>query len=85
LEATVRELPEMVDIRILVDDHSKDGTVVWPGAGIAGFTCMTRNYGYGRSTSNIYREGSPMRRYVIMVTRLPVTPLLDGHGQHDCL
>src|SRR5258708_24668601 len=27
LEATVRELPEMVDVRILVDDHSKDATV----------------------------------------------------------
>jgi glycosyltransferase involved in cell wall biosynthesis len=27
LEATVRELPEVVDIRILVDDHSSDGTI----------------------------------------------------------
>ena len=27
LEATVAELPELVDIRILVDDHSRDETV----------------------------------------------------------
>ncbi|HEV2717998.1 MAG TPA: glycosyltransferase, partial [Terriglobales bacterium] len=27
LEATVRELPDLVDIRILVDDHSSDRTV----------------------------------------------------------
>ena len=27
LEATVREIPELVDIRILVDDYSKDKTV----------------------------------------------------------
>ena len=27
LEATVGELPELVDIRILVDDHSSDRTV----------------------------------------------------------
>jgi len=27
LEATVRELPEIVDIKILVDDHSSDKTV----------------------------------------------------------
>ncbi len=26
LEATVREIPDLVDIRILVDDHSKDKT-----------------------------------------------------------
>ena len=27
LEATVREIPDLVDIRILVDDYSKDKTV----------------------------------------------------------
>ena len=27
LEATVREIPDLVDIRILVDDYSKDATV----------------------------------------------------------
>ena len=27
LDATVRELPELVDTCILVDDHSSDGTV----------------------------------------------------------
>ena len=27
LEVTVRELPEVVDIRILVDDHSSDDTI----------------------------------------------------------
>ena len=32
LEATVREIPDLVDIRILVDDYSKDKTVEWRGS-----------------------------------------------------
>jgi GT2 family glycosyltransferase len=30
LDATVRELTDLVDIRFLVDDNSSDGTVEWP-------------------------------------------------------
>jgi glycosyltransferase involved in cell wall biosynthesis len=56
LEATVRELPELVDIRILVDDHSTDRTV--EVAHRLGLQCFVhdRNYGYGRNQRTCYRE-----------------------------
>jgi glycosyltransferase involved in cell wall biosynthesis len=56
LEATVRELPELVDIRILVDDHSTDRTV--EVARRLGLKCFVhdRNYGYGRNQRTCYRE-----------------------------
>ena len=56
LEATVRELPELVDIRILVDDHSTDRTV--EVARRLGLQCFVhdRNYGYGRNQRTCYRE-----------------------------
>jgi glycosyltransferase involved in cell wall biosynthesis len=56
LEATVRELPELVDIRILVDDHSSDRTVeVARQLGLQ-FYVHDRNYGYGRNQQTCYRE-----------------------------
>src|SRR5437868_9753057 len=56
LEATVRELPELVDIRILVDDHSRDQTVaVAQRLGIPVFV-HDQNYGYGRNQQTCYRE-----------------------------
>jgi glycosyltransferase involved in cell wall biosynthesis len=56
LEATVRELPELVDIRILVDDHSSDRTVeVAHRLGLLSFV-HDRNYGYGRNQQTCYRE-----------------------------
>jgi glycosyltransferase involved in cell wall biosynthesis len=56
LEATLRELPETVDIRILVDDHSRDGTI--KEAQRLGLTYFVhdRNYGYGRNQRTCYRE-----------------------------
>ncbi|MGB8323750.1 MAG: glycosyltransferase, partial [Candidatus Acidiferrum sp.] len=56
LEATVRELPDLVDIRILVDDHSSDDTV--RVAESLGLKCFVhdRNYGYGRNQQTCYRE-----------------------------
>ena len=49
LQATVGELPEIVDIRILVDDHSSDGTVdLARRLGLHVFQ-HDRNYGYGRN------------------------------------
>ena len=56
LEATVRELPEIVDTCILVDDHSKDRTV--EVAQQLGLKCFVhdRNYGYGRNQQTCYRE-----------------------------
>ena len=56
LEATVRELPETVDIRILVDDHSSDSTVqIAQRLGLPYFV-HDQNYGYGRNQQTCYRE-----------------------------
>jgi len=56
LEATVRELPDLVDIRILVDDHSSDRTLeVAQRLGLRSFV-HNRNYGYGRNQQTCYRE-----------------------------
>src|ERR1700704_6304809 len=56
LEATVREVPELVDIRILVDDHSSDRTIeVAKRLGLRSFV-HDRNYGYGRNQQTCYRE-----------------------------
>ena len=68
LEATVRELPETVDICILVDDHSSDGTVeLAHRLGLLYFV-HDRNYGYGRNQQTCYREAlSAGADVVIMV------------------
>jgi glycosyltransferase involved in cell wall biosynthesis len=56
LEQTVRELPECVDIKILVDDHSKDETAeLSRQLGVLTFT-HDANYGYGRNQQTCYRE-----------------------------
>ena len=56
LETTVRELPELVDIRILVDDHSSDRTVEIARRLGLQFYVHDRNYGYGRNQQTCYRE-----------------------------
>jgi glycosyltransferase involved in cell wall biosynthesis len=56
LEATVSEIPDMVDATILVDDHSKDGTAdLAHRLGLQVFV-HDRNYGYGRNQQTCYRE-----------------------------
>src|SRR5215469_135230 len=56
LRATVSELPEIVDLRILVDDCSSDQTVeVARELGLLHFV-HDRNYGYGRNQQTCYRE-----------------------------
>jgi glycosyltransferase involved in cell wall biosynthesis len=56
LPQTVGELPDAVDIRILVDDGSTDATVrVAESMGLKVFT-HDRNYGYGRNQQTCYRE-----------------------------
>ncbi len=56
LQATVSELPEIVDIRVLVDDHSSDKTVeLAEDLGLRWFV-HDRNYGYGRNQQTCYRE-----------------------------
>jgi glycosyltransferase involved in cell wall biosynthesis len=56
LPATVRDLPDLVDIKILVDDHSDDGTVrLAEELGLKVFV-HEANYGYGRNQKTCYRE-----------------------------
>lgn len=56
IEATVRELPSIVDTRILVDDSSSDETVrIARKLGLR-VLVHDRNYGYGRNQKTCYRE-----------------------------
>ena len=56
LQATVDELPAIVDHRILVDDGSRDGTAaVARELGLTTFV-HDANYGYGRNQMTCYRE-----------------------------
>ncbi len=55
LDATVRELPDLVDRTILVDDRSRDDTVgVARALGLDVFV-HEANYGYGRNQKTCYR------------------------------
>jgi glycosyltransferase involved in cell wall biosynthesis len=56
LEEIVSQLPEIVDVKILVDDGSSDETV--PIANNLGLRVFIhdRNYGYGRNQQTCYRE-----------------------------
>lgn len=78
LQATVRELPEIVDIRILVDDHSSDLTVEVAEA--LGLKCFVhdRNYGYGRNQQTCYREALAEDADVVIMLHpdYQYTPLL---------
>src|ERR1700733_15070141 len=78
LEATVREIPELVDIRILVDDYSKDKTVeVAKRLGLQVFV-HDKNYGYGRNQQTCYREALAVGADVVIMVHpdYQYTPLL---------
>ena len=78
LEATVRELPDLVDIRILVDDHSSDRTVdIAHRLGLQ-FYVHDRNYGYGRNQQTCYREALAAGADVVIMVHpdYQYTPLL---------
>jgi len=67
LVATVAELPEIVDIRILVDDGSTDRTVqLARELGLQVFV-HDRNYGYGRNQQTCYREALSMGADVVVM------------------
>jgi glycosyltransferase involved in cell wall biosynthesis len=56
LERTVQELSEVVDVKILVDDSSKDQTAALARElGLRTFV-HDANYGYGRNQQTCYRE-----------------------------
>lgn len=56
LEQVVDELPEVVDYRLIVDDHSSDETVrLADQLGLCVFV-HDQNYGYGRNQKTCYRE-----------------------------
>ena len=56
LEQTVRELPDLVDNIVLVDDHSRDETVRVAARLNLKVFVHDRNYGYGRNQQTCYRE-----------------------------
>jgi glycosyltransferase involved in cell wall biosynthesis len=78
LEVTVREIPDLVDTCILVDDHSKDGTVdLAHKLGLQVFV-HDRNYGYGRNQQTCYREALAAGADVVIMLHpdYQYTPLL---------
>jgi glycosyltransferase involved in cell wall biosynthesis len=78
LEVTVAELPDLVDIRILVDDCSHDETVeLGRRLGLHVFR-HDRNYGYGRNQQTCYREALAAGADVVIMLHpdYQYTPLL---------
>lgn len=56
LEATVKGLPDAIDLRILVDDSSTDRTAALAESLGLRVYVHDRNYGYGRNQQTCYRE-----------------------------
>jgi len=78
LEMTVRELTDVVDIKILVDDSSKDQTArLSHQLGIVTFI-HDANYGYGRNQQTCYREALAAGADIVVMVHpdYQYTPLL---------
>jgi glycosyltransferase involved in cell wall biosynthesis len=78
LEQTLRELPDSVDLRILVDDSSKDQTAALATRlGVLTFV-HDRNYGYGRNQQTCYREALKAGADIVVMVHpdYQYTPLL---------
>src|SRR5579871_2339786 len=78
LEMTVRELSDVVDIKILVDDSSKDQTAALSKSlGVLTFI-HDKNYGYGRNQQTCYREALAAGADIVVMVHpdYQYTPLL---------
>ncbi len=78
LEMTVRELSDIVDIKILVDDSSKDRTAeLSRQLGVLTFV-HDANYGYGRNQQTCYREALAAGADIVVMVHpdYQYTPLL---------
>jgi glycosyltransferase involved in cell wall biosynthesis len=78
LEQTVRELPDIVDTKILVDDSSTDHTAALADRlGVKTFV-HNRNYGYGRNQQTCYREALAAGADIVVMVHpdYQYTPLL---------
>jgi glycosyltransferase involved in cell wall biosynthesis len=78
LSTTVADLPNCVDVCILVDDHSTDDTVnLARELGLQVFV-HDRNYGYGRNQQTCYREALGCEADIVIMVHpdYQYTPLL---------
>jgi len=78
LEQTVRELSDLVDIKILVDDSSKDKTAeLSRRLGVQTYV-HDANYGYGRNQQTCYREAIAAGADIVVMVHpdYQYTPLL---------
>jgi glycosyltransferase involved in cell wall biosynthesis len=78
LEATVKEIADLVDIRMLVDDRSSDQTVqMAQSLGLLTYI-HDKNYGYGRNQQTCYREALARGADIVVMVHpdYQYTPLL---------
>jgi glycosyltransferase involved in cell wall biosynthesis len=78
LEMTVRELTDLADIRILVDDSSKDQTAALSRQLGVQTYIHDKNYGYGRNQQTCYREALAAGADIVVMLHpdYQYTPLL---------
>jgi glycosyltransferase involved in cell wall biosynthesis len=78
LAQTVQDIPDIVDIKILVDDASSDRTAsLAQSLGVQTFV-HDRNYGYGRNQQTCYREALAAGADIVVMVHpdYQYTPLL---------
>jgi len=68
LERTIREIPDMADALIVVDDHSADETFSIAGSlGVDKLVRHEKNMGYGANQKTCYREALAMDPDIILM------------------